>query len=170
MTRNQPAQAHRVTPIDPAWRSTIFGSCDGLNDRQYRIGQRQFAAMKHAFRFNGGFMDTDEIALRLRCCCDQPVSRLARWIVSRSVVCISWEAQTLMPGFQFARANMSIRPCCAAILDELRDLMDNWELGLWFAAPNAHLDYAAPVALLAREGAEVLRAARRERLLDRCHL
>ena len=165
MTRTQPVQVNRVKAIDPVWRSTIFGACDGLNDGQYRMGRQELAVMSHAFRLHGGFMDTDEVALKLRCCCDQPISRLARWIVSRSIVCISWEAQIRIPVFQFAPANMSIRPCCAAILDELRDVMDNWEIGLWFASPNARLDFSTPVAVLAREAPEVLQAARRDRLL-----
>ena len=166
MTRIQPPiQVNHVRPIDPAWRSAIFGGCERLNDAQCQIRRKQLAVMKHAFRLHGGFLDTDEVALRLRCSCDQPITRLARWIVSRSIVCISWEAKTLIPVFQFVDADMAIRPSCTAILAELLDVLDNWEIGLWFAAPNPRLGFATPVAILAQEGPEVLRAARRDRFL-----
>lgn len=165
MTKSQFIHLGGIDPIGPAWRTAMFGDCEQLNEKQYLWGKQEFAEMSHAFRPHGGFVSTDEVALKLRCCCEQPIARLARWIFSRSVVCISWDAESLMPAFQFAPDDMTVRPRCAAVLDELRDILDNWEMGLWFAAPNALLDYAAPVAVMEHESLAVLRAARGDRLL-----
>lgn len=130
-----------------------------------RIEAMQHQAMSHAFRSHGGFIGSDDVTQELRRVCDQPISRLARWIVSRSIVSISWRAQTLMPAFQFDRADMSIRPCVSDVLLELGPVFDNWEMALWFATPNAWLDHAAPVTLLADDALSVLQAARTDRFV-----
>jgi hypothetical protein len=160
-----PVRITHVEPIASAQRTAVFGDHGRFNTASERIERTQFEAMSHAFRAHGGFVCTDEVAQRLRCLVDQPISRLARWIVSRSVISISWRAQTLMPAFQFQLAEMSIRPCIADVLGELRDVFDNWELALWFAAPNAWLDDAAPVTLMTHDALAVLQAARTDRFV-----
>lgn len=167
MNKTVPIRITRVEPIAPASRTAVFGGCGNSSPAYDRIERIQYEAMSHAFRAHGGFVCTDEVAQRLRRVADQPISRLARWIVSRSVISISWRAQTLLPAFQFEIDEMSIRPCFADVLQELRDVFDNWEMALWFAAPNAWLDYAAPVSIMTDDALAVLQAARTDRFIAR---
>jgi hypothetical protein len=165
MTRNLSIPLNMLSPNDLEKRTTPFGDCDDFSRGFARIERMQHEAMTHAFRSHGGFISSDDVAQGLRGVCDQPVSRLARWIVSRAVISISWRARTLMPAFQFNRADMAIVPGVTDVLQELRTVFDNWELALWFAAPNAWLDYAAPVTLLADDALSVLQAARTDRFI-----
>lgn len=165
MNEPVPIRITKVEPIAPALRGAVFGDCGNISSACERSERIQYESMNHAFRLTGGFLSTDEVAQRLRRVVDQPISRLARWIVSRSVISISWRAQTLMPAFQFQLAEMSIRPCFASVLLELRDVFDNWELALWFAAPNAWLDYAAPVTIMPDDALAVMQAARTDRFI-----
>jgi len=131
------------------------------------IGGGDFEALRRAYRPHGGFAGSEEISRRLRHVCDQPLSILARAIVSRSMLTVSWRGETLAPVFQFELADMSVRPACTRVFDELVRVYDNRELALWFAAPNAWLDGAAPVALLASDELAVLQAARADRFVAR---
>ncbi len=167
MNKTVPICITHVEPMTPTLRGAVFGNSSNVSSAFERIERIQYEAMNHAFRSHGGFVCTDEVAQRLRSVVDQPISRLARWIVSRSVISISWRAQTLMPAFQFQLAEMSIRPCFSDVIQELRDVFDNWELAMWFAAPNAWLDYAAPVAIMADDALAVLQAARTDRFIAR---
>jgi hypothetical protein len=165
MTRLSPLPIHAIAYRDVTARSTPLGDCDDFSTGFARIERMQYEAMSHAFRAHGGFLCSDDVAQGLRGVCDQPVSRLAHWIVSRSIISIGWRAQTLVPPFQFNMADMSIVPCVADVLEELRAVFDNWEMALWFAAPNAWLDYAAPVTLLTEDSLSVLQAARTDRFI-----
>jgi hypothetical protein len=119
--------------------------------------------MNHAFQPHGGFVTCDEVMRLLRPLAIHPRSTLTRWIVSRSVVNVSWCDDTLLPAFQFDLEQMSVRPACGRVIDELACAFDDREVALWFAAPNAWLDYAAPVTLLASDEFAVLQAARVDR-------
>ena len=123
--------------------------------------------MDDAFRPHGGFVSGDEAAQRLRCRSDQPLSLIARWIVSHSVINVTWRGEALMPVFQFDLVDMSIRPSCARVIRELARVYDNWELASWFAAPNAWLAHATPVARIAHDEVGVLQAARADRFIAR---
>lgn len=127
----------------------------------------QFETMCRAFSGHGGFVGADELVERFRFVVDQPLSRLARWIASRSAISISWRAQTLIPAFQFTTVGVSIRPSCTDVLQELRDVFDEWELALWFASPNAWLGNAIPVDVLEGSRPAVLQAARADRFIAR---
>jgi hypothetical protein len=165
MTRTLTIPPGKYLPHDVVTRSASLGERDDFNAGFAHIERTQHEAMTHAFRAHGGFISSDDVAQGLRGVCDQPVSRLARWIVSRSIISIGWRAQTLMPAFQFDLTDMSIVPVVKDVLGELRPVFDDWDLALWFAAPNACLDYAAPVALLADDASSVLQAARTDRFI-----
>jgi hypothetical protein len=131
------------------------------------VESRQFLAMERAFSVHGGMASGEEVARQLRQRCDQPISMLARWIVSRTVVSIAWRAQTLLPTFQFDRRDMSLRTPVVQAIAELRDVFDDWDLALWFAQPNAWLKDSSPVDLLAQDDTAVLQAARADRFVAR---
>jgi len=127
----------------------------------------QFATMQRAFLSCGGFVSAQEVTSRLRCLSDQPISKLARWIVSRGVVSIPWRAQTLMPTFQFDFTDMSIRPVCTDALAELRDVLNDWEVAVWFAEPNVWLNGRTPASLVEHGRNELVQAARADRFVAR---
>jgi hypothetical protein len=131
------------------------------------LGRQQFDAMCRAFRPHGGFVSGDEVMRCLRRNSERPLSILGRWIASRAVLNVWWRDQTPMPMFQFDLADMSVRPAYTRVAAELGAVFDDRELALWFAAPNAWLDDAAPVALLADDEFAVLQAARTDRFIAR---
>ncbi|APW39562.1 hypothetical protein RD110_22025 [Rhodoferax koreense] len=92
--------------------------------------------------------------------CDQPISRLARWIVDRKIVHLTWQSQVLVPGFQFLPQTACVRPVVQDLIGELGSIMDDWELTTWFALPNAWLGGRAPVDVLDCESHRVIQAAR----------
>jgi hypothetical protein len=127
------------------------------------VDQQDFTALRQAFQPYGGFASCDEVMRRLRPLAIHPRGTLTRWIVSRSVVNVSWCDDTLLPTFQFDLEQMSVRPACTRVIDELACAFDDREVALWFATPNAWLDYAAPVTLLSSDEFAVLQAARVDR-------
>jgi hypothetical protein len=127
----------------------------------------QLATVHRAFDLAGGFETGDEVALRLRGHSAQPISMLARWIVNREVISFQSHLQTMLPLFQFDPATMTMQPKVSAIIGELRDVFNDWELALWFAEPNAWLDDRAPVEVCALDSWAALRAARADRFVAR---
>jgi len=132
-----------------------------------RLEESQIQTMHAAFRDHGGIMSGDAVAERLRPAFSQPISKLARWIVSRSVVSLAWQGYTMIPMFQFQPCDLSIRTSFSRVFDELKDTFDNWEAGLWFATPNAWLDDRAPVDYLDENWLDVVQAARADRFIVR---
>jgi len=148
----QPASIPRLRPAGAAW-STDAGprACEVL----------------HAFQRTGGLVSGHELTFLLRGRTSQPISMLARWIVERRVVSFEWHGETLLPMFQFDRADMSVHRDVAAILDELEGTFDDWELATWFALPNAWLKDRSPVDVLALDPNAVRHAARADRFIAR---
>jgi hypothetical protein len=127
----------------------------------------QHITMVDAYRRTGGLISGAEVALLLRRYSTQPLSLLARWIVTRRVVSYVWQAEILVPLFQFDRYDMSVRRDTSQVVDELADTFDDWELAAWFAQPNSWLQDAAPVELIDVDQPAVLQAARADRFIAR---
>ena len=127
----------------------------------------EFSAMRQAYRRTGGLAIADDVAQRLSDRMSQPVSVVARWIVSRSVLNIQWGSQRLVPLFQFDVHGLSPRPSVAAVIRELADVFDDWELALWFVQPNPMLRGASPMDVIALDATAVLAAARAQRFVAR---
>jgi hypothetical protein len=130
-----------------------------------RAEDRQFVIMEQAFNRTGGLTTSDEIARLTRRRCEQPISELARWIVSREVVSFTWQSVTLLPTFQFELADMTLHDGTRRVIRELVDVYDNWGLAWWFACPNHWLDGRAPADAIAQESKDVLNAARADRFV-----
>ena len=140
---------------------------DPIAMRGRRFEDRQFLAMEQAYRASGGVLSGDRLASLLCRRSQQPISIVARWIVSRQVVCFEWQALTLLPLFQFDLSTVTLRACVAEIVQELADTFDDWHLAWWFAQPNARLGEATPVHMIDRDAQAVLTAARADRLIAR---
>jgi len=124
-------------------------------------------AMVDAYRRTGGLVSGNEVALLLRRHSTQPLSLLARWIVTRRVVSYVWQSEIMVPLFQFDRRDMSLRQASSEVVDELAGTFDDWELAAWFTQPNSWLHDAAPVELIDVDQAAVLQAARADRFIAR---
>jgi hypothetical protein len=156
----------RTPARHPADRATALPRpADAWGERDLQA--RQFMCIEHAFRAHGGLLSGEELARRVRGRYEQPISTVARWIVSRSIMSFSWQTQTLVPSFQFGRPDMTLKSPVERVVCELQAVFDDWELVLWFAQPNAWLEDASPVDLLAEDEMAVLQAARADRFIAR---
>lgn len=70
--------------------------------------------------------------------------------------------------FQFDLSTMTPRSSVTSVLRELIPALSDWEICLWFVAPNAWLDDASPLDAITLNALAVLDAARGERYLLRC--
>ena len=134
---------------------------------RHDVARMQHMAMIDAYRRSGGLLSGDEVALLLRAHSPQPLSLVARWIVTRRVVSYMWQSQTLVPMFQFDRSDMALRRGVSEVVDELADTFDDWKLAAWFAEPNSWLAGAAPVDLIDTDQPAVRQAARADRFIAR---
>jgi hypothetical protein len=129
--------------------------------------QSRMATMVQFYERAGGLLRSEEVLFLLRRRSSQALSMLARWIVDQRAVTFEWQADRLVPMFQFDLADMSIRPEAAAVLAELAGVFDDGELASWFAEPNAWLKGRNPVDALEADAQAVLSAARADRFVAR---
>lgn len=131
--------------------------------------QAQFASMCNAFAHHGGMVHADEVVRSMRGSVEQPISMLAKRIVSREVVAIAWQHTLLVPMFQLNENSMNPKPACRDIVAELTDAMDDWTIALWFATCNPLLGGVAPVDMLSPCWNKALQAARAARQVRAPH-
>jgi hypothetical protein len=132
-----------------------------------RLEDRQYVAMEIAFARHGGLSEGDEMARRLRRRSSQPVSLLARWIVERTIVSFDWRGRVLVPNFQLDVQDLMPRQVVLNVASELTPFLDDWNVALWFAEPNAWIEHRLPIDLMASDPNGVLQAARGDRHLAR---
>ncbi|MGZ5179561.1 MAG: hypothetical protein ACXWC6_00095 [Ramlibacter sp.] len=129
------------------------------------IEDSEYRELESAFRPHGGVAGCEAVTELLRGRMDQPISRLARWIVGREVLSLEWGSRLMVPLFQFDRFTMLPRPVVGEVLRELAPVLGDWSLALWFARPNALLGYRAPVEAIQGHARAVADAARAQRFL-----
>lgn len=117
------------------------------------------------FRIHGGVAHANDVIYRLRRRCNQPMSRLARWIAEREIISLDFHGEVWLPLFQFDLESGSIRPEADQVIATLTPAFDGWELVSWFVEPNTWLDGEVPVHLILRDAASVLQAARADRFV-----
>ena len=127
--------------------------------------ERQYLVMRDAFERIGGLVTGTDAAHRLSRFCDQPVSRLARWIVERSIVNLEWRSCILVPMFQFEAASMTPRQAVLDVVQELKGDFDSWQTALWFAEPSPWLRGRLPLETVLQDPDAVREAARADRFL-----
>lgn len=135
--------------------------------RCHRTSDGQYLQMQHAYGRSGGLLSGTEAAHRLRSHCDQPLSTLARWIVTRKIVSFEWHSHILVPVFQFDPTDMALRPIVVDVLREFHGVLDDWDCACWFAEPNTWLGDTAPVDAVTSQPQNVLCAARADRFVAR---
>jgi hypothetical protein len=129
------------------------------------VDHRSFAFLADGYACHGGLIDGDSLAGRMRAVHGQPLSTLARWIVAREVVCATRHGATWLPLFQWDLATWAPRPVVRRIVRELRSVLDDEELAVWFIRPNGFLAERPPVARIDEAPDEVLEAARADRFV-----
>jgi hypothetical protein len=154
-----------VSQVSRDHQALATDSHQGTRASFRRTEDRQFVMMESAYLRTGGLVSGDEVARILRRHSGQPISKLARWIVERSIVSFYWNSRTLVPLFQFDRTDMSMRAGTNAVVRELHDVFDDWDLATWFAQPNAWLNDAAPVDVIEEDQPAVVQAARADRYI-----
>ena len=123
----------------------------------------ELKTMQAAFARTGGLATGDQVAQRLSAHSDQAVSLVARTIVNRRVVTFELRTSILIPLFQFDIRRMRVRSEVSALLLELNDVLDDWDVALWFAQPNDWLQGIAPVDSFLNDPEATYKAARTER-------
>ena len=93
----------------------------------------------------------------------QPISVLAKWIVSRKVVSFASGTQLLIPRFQFTRPRMTPSQAIADCSLELGEFVDDQAFAAWFVRPCEWLGQRMPVDLLSTTPDAVVDAATRTR-------
>ena len=130
-----------------------------------RTLDQQFVVMLDAFRDTGGLARTTEVLTLLRTRHRHAHAVLAQWIEQRRVICFEWQARDWIPLFQFNCHDMAPHRQLQPVLAELNTAFDAWEVGNWFATPNAWLAEQLPVAALRLDLPAVLHAARADRYI-----
>lgn len=131
----------------------------------------QWLTTAAAFADTGGLVSGDELAELLRSQCEsaaqivvpQPVSLVARWIVSHAVVTIDSPWGCMLPLFQFDLPHAAVHPGMRPLLSELQGVFDDAELALWFVTPNDWLGGACPARAMHNFLPAVRMAARTDR-------
>ena len=129
----------------------------------------RWATMAAAFADTGGWVSGSDLAdlIRQRGLQDdgsgvsQPVSLVARWIVSGAVISVSTPWGDMLPLFQFDLERAAIRPDVMMVWAELRGTLSGAELAVWFVTPNEQLQGEPPALALRTRLPEARRAARR---------
>jgi hypothetical protein len=135
--------------------------------RHHLASQIEFASMEYAYAPHGGMLHSGEAIRQMRDVWDQPISVLAKWIVARTMITITWRHDILIPMFQIDLAARALRPGCSEIIMELRDVMDDWDIARWFADGNPWLGGLTPVDMLIASWREAFHAARVARFIAR---
>lgn len=132
-----------------------------------------WATTARAFAESGGLASGDELSELIRHRCEenaelsivQPVSLVARWIVSQSVVAIESPWGFMLPLFQFDLPRAAVHACMRPLLSDLRGVFEDTELALWFVTPNDWLAGACPAQAMHEDLQSVRRAARTDRFV-----
>jgi hypothetical protein len=132
-----------------------------------RLEDRQFLAMEQAYRGVGGVLSGDQLATLVCRRSQQPVSTVARWIVTRQIVCFEWQSITLIPMFQFDLSTVALRAPVREVIRELTGTFDDWEMAWWFASPNERLEGASPIQVIEQDEQAIVAAARADRIIGR---
>ena len=122
-------------------------------------------SLPEAFQASGGAMTGSEVAELLRLRLDQPISLLARWIVSGQVVTFAWRSNLLLPLFQFDFDRSVLRDGLRQVLVEFAAVQNEPQIALWFARPNTLLAGSKPADALSTNASAVVAAARADRVV-----
>jgi hypothetical protein len=136
----------------------------GASPGQACFGRRRddarLSTLMSSFGERGGVASSDEVISLMRPYWRQPISMLARWIVTRQLVNFTWRTQLLLPLFQFDRPRMTPREGVVDAVRVLAEGLDDEAIALWFVEPNPWLQGASPMSVELSDPDGLLEAAR----------
>jgi hypothetical protein len=127
--------------------------------------QQSFIALQNAYRVTGGLGNGQDLAARLHMSGEGSSATLARWIGHQQVLSFTWDDEHWLPMFQFDPRDLSLRRGLRQVLAELFDVMDGWEIALWFAQPNDALKGHTPASQWLSDWPAVFQAVRLQRFV-----
>lgn len=107
----------------------------------------------------GGLASPDAIVQLMRPHWRQPISVLARWIIGRRIVSVSWRSRLLLPVFQFEMPRMTPSRTVADCSLAFGDLVDDEGFAAWFIEPSERLGGLTPLTRLDADADAVVEAA-----------
>lgn len=107
----------------------------------------------------GGLVSADALARRLPRETPQPLSWVARRIVSRELLVLNTPQALWLPAFQFTQPDCDIHPGVARVLSHLQPAFSDWEIALWFTLEHPALAQRRPVELLGTDDDAITRMA-----------
>jgi hypothetical protein len=130
----------------------------------------QWLSTEAAFADTGGLVSGNELAELLRSRCrfrqaSEPVALVTRWISFKHVVSIDSPWGLMLPVFQFDLPRAAVHPGVLLVLSELKGVLDDAELALWFVTPSEWLHGAKPAEGLKNRLSAVRLAARTDRFV-----
>lgn len=126
---------------------------------------RDFIAMRTAYRASGGIACGDDLARLLEDHQRGDFISLAKLIVAGDVFGFDRHHTFWVPMFQFELHDLSVKPASRQVLAELGSAFDGWSLATWFVRANCWLNGQRPVDLLDSNRPSVLEAARVDRFI-----
>jgi len=126
---------------------------------------RDFFAMRGAYRASGGTARGDDLARLLEDHRRGDRVSLARLVVSGEIFGFEWRRLFWVPMFQFEPRDLSLKRGPRQVLAELASEFDGWTLAIWFSQPNCWLNERRPVDVLDSNLPAVLGAARADRFI-----
>lgn len=116
-----------------------------------------------AYQSSGGVIGCDDLTRLLGKWQMQPISCVARSIVSRQLVHFDWQGQRVLPLFQFEYPTLNLLTTVADVIAEFGCWFNDSEIAEWFATPNGWLQGALPARVMVAKPMVVLDAARADR-------
>jgi hypothetical protein len=147
--------------LSPLHRQAAFVA-PGANAIARYQGQACECLLQAYVPYGGAFSGDDLVAV-LADATEQPISRVAHWIVEDRLIHLQVGGAICIPRFQFH--GRQLRPLLHQAVGELRGFCDAFEIAQWFVTPNAWLRDRLPVALVLQGDTEVVEAARADRYL-----
>jgi hypothetical protein len=138
----------------------------GCQPIQSQPTDAEFIGRLPSFRSTGGLATSYEIEARMKHASMSRLPPLGRRIASRELVSFIWSGRHWLPCFQFAK-NLQLTDASAAVLGELRDVLDGWELAQWFCESHPTLGGRTPITVLETDAQGALEAARLTRFVAR---
>ncbi len=132
------------------------------------IGPDRWRLIAAAFADTGGLVVGDELADLIRQqtrggeepLVSQPVSLVARWIVSGMALSMESPWGIVLPLFQFDLPRAALHPEVPMVCAEVGGKLNRTEMALWFVTPNEWLEGERPALALRTRLTDVRRAAR----------
>ena len=126
-------------------------------------GDAAYLALQTAYRGHGGIARGEALAGCLGRAGHGGYIDLARRLVGGELFSFQWHDAFWVPLFQFDPQLLTRRDAPRQVLDELRGVMDGWEIAHWYVRENASLDGRRPLDLLDTDLPAVLATARADR-------